>query len=145
MIEITDTISISPDELEERFIRAPGAGGQNVNKVSSAVQLRFDARHCRALSNAVFLRLKKLAGRRMTADGVIVLTASTHRTQDRNRKDAQDRLVALIQQAAIAPKYRRPTKPKYAAKLKRLESKKHKGDLKKSRTKVAQNSHHNGD
>ncbi|MBL4693435.1 MAG: aminoacyl-tRNA hydrolase, partial [Magnetovibrio sp.] len=99
MIEITSTISLSPDELEESFIRAPGSGGQNVNKVSSAVQLRFDARHSKALSNAVSLRLKKLAGRRMTSDGVIVLTASTFRTQVANRKDAQDRLVEMIRTA----------------------------------------------
>ena len=137
MIEITSTISLSPDELEESFIRAPGSGGQNVNKVSSAVQLRFDARHSKALSNAVFLRLKKLAGRRMTSDGVIVLTASTFRTQVANRKDAQDRLVEMIRTAAVAPKFRRNSKPTYASRLKRLDNKKHKSGLKKMRGKVS--------
>ena len=136
MLDINDTISIAEDELTENFIRAPGSGGQNVNKVSSAVQLRFDARHCKALSNAVFLRLKTLAGRRMTSDGVIVLTASQFRTQVANRKDARDRLAALIKQAVISPKYRRATKPTYAAKLKRLDSKKRKSGLKKTRGKV---------
>lgn len=136
MLRVTDQIEISEDELEERFIRSPGAGGQNVNKVSSAVQLRFDARHCRALSNAMFLRLKALAGSRMTTDGVIVLTASSFRTQDLNRKDARARLVALLQKAAVAPKHRRPTRPTKASKAKRVEGKKHAGAIKKTRGKV---------
>jgi len=136
MISVTDTIDIDEAELVETFIRAPGAGGQNVNKVSSAVQLRFDARHCPALSNAVFLRLKTLAGRRMTTDGVVVLTASSFRTQERNRKDARDRLVDLIQKAAVPPKHRRPTKPTKASKTRRLDAKKRSGELKKTRRPV---------
>jgi len=136
MLQVNDQIEIAEDELEERFIRSPGAGGQNVNKVSSAVQLRFDARHCRALSNAVFLRLKALAGSRMTSDGVIVLTASSFRTQDLNRKDARARLAALIEKAAIPTKHRRATRPTKASKLKRVEGKKHAGAIKKTRGKV---------
>jgi len=141
MIDVTDTISISPVELQETFVRAPGAGGQNVNKVSSAVQLRFDARHCLALSNAVFLRLKKLAGRRMTSDGIVIISASRFRTQAGNRKDAQDRLFALIRDAATPPKFRRATRPSKGAKRKRLDDKRHHGDTKKGRAKVSRADH----
>ena len=136
MILVNDTIQIGEDELVESFIRAPGAGGQNVNKVSSAVQLRFDARHSRALSNAVFLRLKALAGRRMTGEGVLIITANSFRTQERNRKDARDRLADLIQRAAIAPKTRRATRPTKASKTRRIDAKKRSGALKKSRGRV---------
>lgn len=136
MLTVTDTIEISEDALEEKFVRSPGAGGQNVNKVSSAVQLRFDARHCRALSNAVFLRLKALAGSRMTQDGVVVITASSFRTQDLNRKDARARLAEMIAQAAVPPKARRATRPSKAAKVKRVEAKKRKSDVKKTRGRV---------
>lgn len=136
MLKVTDQIEIAEDELSESFIRSPGAGGQNVNKVSSAVQLRFDARHSAALSNAVFLRLKTLAGSRMTQDGVVVLTASSFRTQDANRKDARARLVELIQKAAVPPKHRRATRPTKASKVRRVEGKKRSGAIKKSRGRV---------
>lgn len=136
MILVNDTIQIGEDELVESFIRAPGAGGQNVNKVSSAVQLRFDARHSKALSNAVFLRLKALAGRRMTGEGVLIITANSFRTQERNRKDARERLADLIRKAAVAPKNRRPTRPTKASKIRRIDAKKRSGALKKSRGRV---------
>jgi ribosome-associated protein len=137
MIEITPDISIAETEIEERFIRSPGPGGQKVNKTESAVQLRFDARRSPALSNAQFLRLKTLAGRRMTADGIVVITARQFRTQEANRKDALDRLVTLIRDAAMPPKRRRPTKTPKAQKRKRLDSKKHLGAIKKARGRVS--------
>jgi len=136
MIPVTASISIEEHEIEERFIRSPGSGGQKVNKTESAVQLRFNARSSPSLSNAVFLRLKPLAGRRMTKDGVIVITANRFRTQDLNRKDAMDRLVALIREAAAPPRYRRPTKPTKGSKRRRLDSKRRQSDTKKRRRKV---------
>ncbi len=135
MIQVSKSISIDENEIEEHFIRAPGPGGQKVNKTESAVQLRFNARVSPALSNAVFLRLKPLAGRRMTRDGVIVITANRFRTQEQNRRDAMDRLIALIRKAAVPPKYRRPTKPSKGAKQRRLDSKRRQSDIKKIRGK----------
>lgn len=136
MIEVTPSISISEAEIEEHFIRSPGSGGQKVNKTESAVQLRFNARASPALSNSVFLRLKLLAGRRMTIDGIVIITAHQLRTQELNRRDALDRLIALIRAAAMAPKHRRPTKPSKGAKQRRLDSKRRNSNLKKVRGKI---------
>lgn len=137
MIEITSSIHINPSEIEEQFIRAAGPGGQKVNKTESAVQLRFNARFSRSLSNAQFLRLKALAGRRMTDEGILIITARQFRTQELNRRDAMDRLIELIQEAAQLPKYRRPTKPTKGAKKRRLEGKRRQGTIKKTRGSVS--------
>jgi ribosome-associated protein len=130
MIRIDNRISIDERELEERFIRASGPGGQNVNKLATAVQLRFDVRHSPSLPAQVRTRLERLAGRRLTRDGVLVISAQRHRTQERNRQDALERLIALIQRAAVAPVPRRPTKPTAGARERRLQSKKHRGSIK---------------
>jgi ribosome-associated protein len=133
MHRVTDTSSIDDSELEEAFVRSSGPGGQNVNKVSSAVQLRFDARRSRALPNDVAVRLMKLAGSRLTKDGVIVIVAQEHRDQSRNRAEARERLFDLIRQAAVKPTVRRATKVPKAQKKKRVEGKKHRGQIKAMR------------
>ena len=133
MIPITDTIAIDEGELSESFIRGSGPGGQNVNKVATAVQLRFDVRHSPSLPDDVRARLERLAGRRLTADGVLVITAQRHRTQERNRDDALARLVELIRQATERPKPRRPTKPTFASKKRRLEAKSKRSEVKRLR------------
>ncbi|SRR6185436_803819 len=130
MIRVTDSITIDDSELTEDFVRSSGPGGQNVNKLSTAVQLRFDVRRSPSLPNDVAVRLMQLAGSRLTKDGVIVITAQSHRTQERNRQDARDRLVALIRQAAVVPVKRRKTKPTRASREKRIESKKRRGNIK---------------
>ena len=130
MIRITPSISIGEDEVEEQFIRASVPGGQNVNKLASAVQLRFDVRRSPRLPEEVRARLERLAGRRLTREGVLVINAQRHRTQERNRADARERLVDLIRRAAVAPAPRRPTKPTAGARERRLQSKKHRATIK---------------
>ncbi|HEX6960096.1 MAG TPA: alternative ribosome rescue aminoacyl-tRNA hydrolase ArfB [Ferrovibrio sp.] len=133
MIRINHRISLDEKELSFSFIRASGPGGQNVNKVSTAVQLRFDVRHSPSLPEPVRQRLEKLAGRRLTQDGVLVLTAQQHRSQDRNREEALIRLADLIRAAAVAPKVRRSTKPTRASQQRRLEGKSKRGSIKRLR------------
>jgi ribosome-associated protein len=132
VIRITDTIGIEERELDERFVRASGPGGQNVNKVSTAVELRFDVR-ASSLPYDTKQRLIALAGSRMTVDEVLLIDSREHRTQAMNREAARARLVALLQLAARRPKTRRPTKPKRAAKEKRLEAKRQRGEVKSLR------------
>ena len=124
MLQVTPRIAIDESELEERFIRSSGPGGQNVNKVSTAVQLRFDAWRSAALDARMRERLRALAGTRLTADGVLVIDARRHRTQARNREDARERLIELLREAAKTPRRRRATAPTRASQERRVETKK---------------------
>jgi len=133
MLRVTSTIAIDEAELDERFVRSSGPGGQNVNKVATAVQLSFDPWASPALDAGIRERLRTIAGKRMTADGVIVIDARRYRTQADNRQDARDRLVALIQAAAVPPKRRRRTRPSPAASERRLTTKRRRSDTKKGR------------
>ena len=133
MIRVTDHISIEEREIEESFVRASGPGGQNVNKLATAVQLRFDVRGSPSLPAEVRARLERLAGTRVTRDGVLIIIAQRHRTQARNREDALERLVELVSRAAVAPRLRRPTRPSAAARRRRVEAKKHRAGVKRLR------------
>jgi ribosome-associated protein len=137
MIRVTRHIALDESEIVESFIRASGPGGQNVNKLSTAVQLRFDARRSPSLSDEVRERLARLAGRRMTRNGIIIITAQRHRTRERNREDALERLLELIRQAAERPIARRPTRPTAASKRRRLENKQRKAGIKNLRRRKA--------
>lgn len=133
-IQITPNLAIDEHEIVEQFVQASGPGGQNVNKVATAVQIRFDVRHSPSLNDDIRTRLKHLAGRRMNKDGILVITARRFRTQERNRADARQRLVELLRRSAAAQKPRKQTRPSKAEKLRRLEDKAARSRLKRMRT-----------
>ena len=133
LLRVTGRISIDEEELEEQFIQASGPGGQNVNKVATAVQLRFDLARSPSLPEEVRRRLAALAGRRLSGEGILVIMARRHRTRERNRADARERLFELIRQAAVPPVPRRPTRPTLASKHRRIDAKKARSATKRDR------------
>lgn len=133
MIAITELIAIEERELDETFVRASGPGGQNVNKLSTAVQLRFDLRGSPNIPPGMKARAEKLAGQRLTREGVIVISADRFRTQEQNRDDARKRLLDLLERAAVVPKVRRKTRPTLASKKRRIEGKKRRSEIKSRR------------
>lgn len=137
MIQVTPHIQLHERDMTFDFIRASGPGGQHVNKVSTAVQLRFYARQCNSLSPEVYLRLKRLAGKRFTEEGVLIIQARRYRSQEKNRQDAIDRLVALIRRATVKPKPLKKTRPTRASKERKLAAKQLRGRLKKTRQRVS--------
>ena len=141
MIQITDTLFIREDEIQLDFIRSSGPGGQHVNKVSTAVQLRFDVRQSDTLTDEIRHRLLRIAGGKMTEDGVLIIKAQRFRSQDKNRRDAIDRLIELIRKATVKPKPRRKTRPSPAARQRRLSTKKKRSEIKRQRRAVK----HSGD
>jgi ribosome-associated protein len=136
-LAISPTVSIPDEELEENFVRASGPGGQNVNKVATAVELRFDAARSSVLSDEALARLRALAGTKMTAEGVLVIDARRYRTQAQNREDARDRLAELVRQALARPRRRRKTRPTKVSVEKRIESKKRRSETKRARGRIA--------
>ena len=136
MIQVTDSISLGDDEIKLEFVQSSGPGGQNVNKLATAVQLRFDVRHSPSLPEDVRLRLERLAGKRVSEDGVLIIEARRYRTQEHNRQDAIDRLVAMIRKATEKPKPRKKTRPTAESRQKRLDEKRRRGEIKNLRRKV---------
>ena len=136
MIQVTADIAIPESEISERFVRASGPGGQNVNKVSTAVELRFDPSQSSAITSEVRDRLRVIAGSRMTSDGVLVIDARRHRTQAQNREDARERLADLLRQALVKPRRRRATRPGKGAVERRIEVKKRRSDTKRARGRI---------
>jgi len=136
MIEVTDSLSLADDEIKLEFVQSSGPGGQNVNKLATAVQLRFDVRHSPSLPEDVRLRLERLAGKRLNEDGVLIIEAHRYRTQEHNRQDAIGRLVAMVRRATEKPKPRKKTRPTAESRQKRLDEKRRRGEIKSLRRKV---------